>query len=377
MTKGIAFLFKKNKITAFTGKACIEQAGLVSIIDGQDKGRQIKTKNIVIATGSAPAELGEIKFDEKHIISSTGALELTEVPEHLLVVGAGVIGLELGSVWSRLGAKVSVVEFLPRILPGFDQEVAKNAQRILTRQGLKFMLSNRLDSVDIKADKIVAKLVETATGKKEGRETLLECEKILIATGRRPYTNDLGLEKLGIKLDKRGFIETNAQFETNIPHIYAIGDCRPGPMLAHKGEDEGIAVAENISGLKGHVDEDMIPGVVYTEPEIATIGLSEEQLKERSVDYKIGKFSFVANSRAKANHTTQGFIKILSASADDRILGAHIIGSQAGELIHQIVTVMEFGGSSEDIARMCHAHPTLSEAVKEAALAVEGRPIHA
>ncbi len=377
LTKGVEFLLKKNKVTNFQGTATIGKDRFVKVQLADGSTKDIMCQNIIVATGSEPAPLGDIAFDEKDVLSSTGALELDSVPKHLVVVGAGVIGLELGSVWARLGAEVSVVEFLPRIVPTLDGEVAKNLQRILSRQGLKFMLSSKLESIQRNKQGMTAVVAQTATGKNEGKITEIECDKVLIATGRRPTTHSLGLEQLGVVIDQHGFIQTDENFRTNVEYIYAIGDCRPGPMLAHKGEEEGVSAIEHIAGLSGHVNYDTIPGVIYTDPEVANVGMHEEQLKEKNIAYKIGKFPFVANSRARTNDTTQGFIKLLSDANDDRILGAHIIGPNAGELIHEFVAVMEFGGSSEDIARMCHAHPTLSEALKESALAVDERTIHA
>jgi len=367
-TKGIDFLFKKNKVTVFRGTGKILGAGRVDVA-----GQTIESKNIVIATGSDVARLKGIDIDEKRIVSSTGALELEKVPDHLAVIGAGVIGLELGSVYARLGAKVTVIEYLDRILPGMDLEVAKAFQRLLQKQGFAFRLSSKVTAA-AKLKEKVALSVEPAAG---GAAETLEADAVLVAVGRVPYTEGLGLDESGIKRDPKGRIEIGNGFETTLANVYAIGDAVRGPMLAHKAEDEGIAVAELIAGQAGHVNYDCIPGVVYTSPEVAAVGKTEEELKAASIDYRIGKFPFLANGRAKANRTTDGFVKVLADARSDRILGCHIVGAQAGEIIHEVAVVMEFGGSAEDLARICHAHPTLSEAVKEAALAVANRAIHA
>lgn len=367
-TKGIDFLFKKNKITPIHGTAKIVAPGKIEV-DGKDI---VETKNIVIATGSDVAGLKGVEVDEKQIVSSTGALVLDKVPETLVVIGAGVIGLELGSVWARLGAKVTVIEYLDRILPGMDLETAKNFQRLLTKQGFTFKLASKVTGAEKTKTKVKLS-VEPAAG---GAAETIEADTVLLAIGRVPYTNGLGLDEVGVKRDGKGRVEVGDHFETNVPGIYAIGDVIRGPMLAHKGEDEGIALAEILAGQAGHVNYGVIPSVVYTTPEIAAIGKTEEELKAEGVDYKAGKFLFLANGRAKANQTTDGFVKILADAKTDRVLGAHILGAQAGELIHEVAVLMEFGGSAEDLARTTHAHPTLAEAVKEAALAVAGRAIH-
>ena len=370
--KGIAFLFKKNKIEAFHGSARIAAPGQIEIRSAEEKAQTIETKAIVIATGSDVAKLNGIEVDEQRIVSSTGALSLEKVPQRLLVVGAGVIGLELGSVWRRLGAQVSVVEFLDRILPGIDAEVAKQCQRLFERQGMTFKLASKLVAVENSGKKLKAK-VEPVSG---GAAEMLEADVVLVAIGRVPYTDGLGLEGLGVKRDNRGRVIVDEHFATSIPGIYAIGDVIAGPMLAHKAEDEGVAVAEILAGQAGHVNYDVIPNVVYTFPEIATVGKGEEELKETGIAYKVGKFPFTANSRARVNHTPEGFVKILADAGTDRVLGVHIVGADAGNMIAEAAIAMEFGASSEDIARTCHAHPTLSEAVKEAALAVDKRAIH-
>ncbi len=366
-TKGIDFLLKKNKVTVFRGTGRIAGPGKVTV--GNET---IETKSIVIATGSDVARLKGIDVDEKQIISSTGALVLEKVPATMAVIGAGVIGLELGSVYARLGAKVTVIEYLDRILPGMDLDVAKNFQRMLQKQGFSFRLSSKVTGA-VKAKDKVMLTVEPAAG---GTPETVEAEVVLVAIGRTPYTEGLGLEAAGVKLDNRGRVEVDDHFQTNVPGIYAIGDVIRGPMLAHKAEDEGIALAEILAGQAGHVNYGVIPGVVYTSPEVAAVGKTEEELKAEGVDYKAGKFLFLANGRAKANQTTDGFVKVLADAKTDRVLGVHIVGPMAGELIHEAAVLMEFGGSAEDLARTCHAHPTLSEAVKEAALAVAGRAIH-
>ena len=352
----------------FRGTGKILGAGRVDVA-----GQTIETRNIVIATGSDVARLKGIDIDEKRIVSSTGALELEKVPGHLAVIGAGVIGLELGSVFARLGSKVTVIEYLGRILPGMDLEVAKAFQRLLQKQGFEFRLSSKVTAA-AKLKEKVALSVEPAAG---GAAEIVEADTVLVAIGRVPYTEGLGLDESGVKRDARGRIEIGNRFETTLKNVYAIGDAVRGPMLAHKAEDEGIAVAELIAGQAGHVNYDCIPGVVYTSPEVAAVGKTEEELKAAGIDYRVGKFPFLANGRAKANRTTDGFVKILADARSDRLLGCHIVGAQAGEIIHEVAVVMEFGGSAEDLARICHAHPTLSEAVKEAALAVANRAIHA
>jgi len=369
---GVAFLFKKNKIESFIGSGAILSAGKVEVT-AEDGAKQIvETKNIVIATGSDVAQLPGVEIDEKTIVSSTGALELKKVPGKLLIVGAGVIGLELGSVWHRLGADVTVVEFLDRILPGMDDEVAKTFQRILEKQGFKFHLGQKVAKVE-KSKTGLKVAIEPAQG---GEAASLEADIVLVAIGRRPYTEGLGLDAAGVAME-RGRVVIDDHFATNVPGIYAIGDVVRGPMLAHKAEDEGVAVAEMLAGQHGHVNYETIPGVVYTMPEVAAVGATEEELKAKGIAYKVGKFPFTANGRARAMRHTDGFVKILADAATDRVLGAHIVGAVAGELIAEAVVLMEFGGSAEDLARICHAHPTMSEAVKEAALAAtEKRPIH-
>ena len=371
-TQGIDFLFKKNKVEALHGSAMIVAPGKIEVSLLAGGTRTLNTKNIVIATGSESTPLRGVEIDEKLVASSTGALEFDAVPKHLLIVGAGIIGLELGSVWARLGAEVTVVEFLDRITPGVDEEVAKQFQRTLQKQGFKFLLGKKVTEVKpLKAS--VKVTIEPAQS--EGEAETLSVEKVLVSIGRRPYTEGLGLESVGVQLDVAGRIETNG-FKTNVEGIYAIGDVISGPMLAHKAEDEGIAVAEMLAGKSGHVNYDVIPGVIYTAPEVAWVGLNEEELTQRGIDYRIGKFPFMANGRAKVNNTTDGFVKILADTKTDRILGVHIVGPEAGNMIAEAAVAMEFGGSAEDLARTCHAHPTLTEAVKEAALAVEDRAIH-
>ena len=373
-TKGLVFLMKKNKIDTYPGEGRIAGAGKV-VVKGEDgKDTDLATRNIVIATGSDVAGIPgvEVKFDEKVIVSSTGALELAKAPEHLVVVGGGVIGLELGSVWARLGSKVTVVEYLDTILGGMDGEVAKQFQRMLGKQGMTFKLGAKVTGVE-KAKKGATVTFEPVKG---GDAETIEADVVLVATGRKPYTAGLGLEEAGIALDERGRVKTDGHLRTNVEGIYAIGDVVAGPMLAHKAEDEGVAVAEIIAGQAGHVNYDVIPGVVYTSPEVASVGKTEEELKKAGVDYKAGKFPFTANGRARAMLKTDGFVKVLADKATDRVLGVHIVGFGAGEMIHEAAVLMEFGGSSEDLARTCHAHPTMSEAVKEAALATFAQAIH-
>ena len=366
-TKGIEFLFKKNKIEWVKGEGVIEAAGKVKVGD-----RRLEAKHIVIATGSDVARLPGIEIDEKTVVSSTGALELDKVPGKLLVIGGGVIGLELGSVWARLGAEVTVVEYLDAILPGMDGEVVRNFTRILKKQGFAFKLGSKVTKVEKQKSGLKVS-VEPAKG---GEAQVLDADVVLVAVGRTAYTQGLGLDKLGVKTDKRGRVEIDAGYKTSVDGIYAIGDCVAGPMLAHKAMEEGVALAEKLAGHYGAVNYAVIPGVVYTAPEVASVGKTEEQLKEAGIDYNAGKFPFTANGRAKANKTTDGFVKILADKKTDRVLGVHIIGMNAGELIAEAAIAMEFSASSEDIARICFAHPTLSEAVKEAALAVTGLPIH-
>ena len=370
---GVGFLLKKNKIDAFFGTATIAAAGTVDVRGADGASRSLEARNIVIATGSDVATPPGVKvvFDETTIVSSTGALSLAKVPEKLLVVGAGIIGLELGSVWRRLGANVTVVEFLDRILPGIDGEAARQFQRIQERQGVVFQLSSKVTAIE-KTGTGASVTFEPVAG---GKPSVLQADVVLVATGRRPYTDGLGLETLGVAME-RGRVAIDASFRTNVAGVYAIGDVVRGPMLAHKAEDEGIAAAEIIAGQHGHVNYDVIPGVVYTTPEIASVGKTEEELKAAGVAYKVGKFPMTANARARAIRATDGFVKVLADARTDRVLGVHIVGFAAGELIAECAVLMEFGGSSEDLARTCHAHPTISEAVKEAALGVEKRSIH-
>ncbi|CFX10669.1 Dihydrolipoyl dehydrogenase 3 [Candidatus Filomicrobium marinum] len=369
---GVAFLLKKNKIDSYTGTGRILAPGKVSVTPEKGEVVELETKAIVIATGSDVAKLPGVEIDEKRVVSSTGALELSKVPSTMIIVGAGVIGLELGSVWRRLGAKVHVVEFLDRILPGMDNEVAKQFQRILSKQGITFQLGAKVTS--LKKDKSGCKVrVEPVAG---GDATELAADVVLVAIGRVPYTEGLGLEELGVALDNRRRIIVDDHFATNVDGVYAIGDVIAGPMLAHKAEDEGVALAELLAGQAGHVNYDVIPNVIYTYPEVASVGKTEEELKEAGISYNVGKFPFMANGRAKVNRTTDGFIKVLADAHTDRILGVHMVGPHVGELIAEAAVIMEFGGSSEDLARTCHAHPTLTEAVKEAAMAVQKRAIH-
>jgi dihydrolipoamide dehydrogenase len=371
--KGVDFLFKKNKIDSVHGTGRIVAPGKVEVKGADGKTQMLESKSIVIATGSDVAKLKGIDIDEKRIVSSTGALTLPDVPKHLLVIGAGVIGLELGSVWRRLGAKVTVVEFMDGILPGMDGEVRKAAQRLFEKQGMTFKLSSKVTGVDTSGKTLKAQ-VEPAKG--EGKAETIEADVVLVSTGRVPYTEGLGLKELGVKMDERGRVVVDHYYATSVPGVWAIGDVIAGPMLAHKAEDEGVAVAEILVGQAGHVNYDVIPAVVYTMPEIASVGKTEEELKAANVAYNAGKFPFTANGRAKANQQTDGFVKILADARTDRVLGVHIVGSDAGNMIAEACIAMEFGASAEDIARTCHAHPTLPEAVKEAALAVDKRAIH-
>jgi dihydrolipoamide dehydrogenase len=370
--KGVAFLFRKNKIEAHSGVGRIVAPGKVEVNAAHGPGSTLESKAIVIATGSDVAQLKGIAIDEKRIVSSTGALALETVPRHLLVVGAGVIGLELGSVWRRLGAQVTVVEFLDRILPGIDTEVARQFQRILEKQSFTFRLASKVASIDSSGPSLNVKVEPTAGGAALG----IEADVALIAIGRVPYTEGLGLEAIGLKLDNHGRIPVDGRFATSVPGIYAIGDVIAGPMLAHKAEDEGVAVAEIIAGKAGHVNYDVIPNVIYTSPEVASVGKTEDELRAENVAYNVGKFPFTANGRAKANQQTDGFVKILADAKTDRVLGVHVVGSDAGNMIAEAAMAMELGAAAEDIARTCHAHPTLPEAVKEAALAVDKRAIH-
>ena len=370
LTKGVEFLFKKNKVTYFKGAGSFKNQNQISIINNKEK-TTIETKNTIISTGSEPVSLRGIEFDEEKILSSTGALSISKLPKKMVVVGGGYIGLEMGSVWSRLGTEVQVIEFLDHITPGMDKEISTEFMKILKKQGIKFELKTKVEKITKSKNGVI---IETFS--KEGKKNKFEADVVLISVGRRPYTKNLNLEKIGVELDKRGSIKVNKNFQTNIKNIYAIGDVIEGPMLAHKAEEEGIAVAELISNQSGHVNYDTIPSVVYTSPEVASIGKTEEQLKEKGINYKIGKFPFLANSRAKTIDESEGFVKILADSKTDKILGVHIIGQHAGEMIAEMSVAMEFGASSEDIARTCHAHPTFSEAIKEAALSVEKRQIH-
>ena len=371
LTSGIAHLFKKNKITRLTGSATITAPGTVELTDGPDKG-VFSAERILIATGSVPTSLPGIEIDEKKIVSSTGALALEKLPKKLVVIGAGYIGLEMGTVWSRLGTEVEVVEYLPRILPGMDLEVANKFKAMLTKQGLKFHLGTAVKSAKSSRSGVTLTVADAKTGEEQD----ISCDIALVSVGRKPNTDNLGLEALGVEMTDRGQIAVDADFETNIEGIFAVGDVIPGPMLAHKAEEDAVAAMEIMAGQAGHVDYDLVPGIVYTAPEIATLGATEEMLKEAGTDYKKGVFPFLANSRAKATGHTEGFVKILADAKTDKVLGCHIIAHEAGTLIHEVATAMAFGASSEDIARTCHGHPTMNEAVKEAALAVDGRAIH-
>ncbi|MEH6545045.1 MAG: dihydrolipoyl dehydrogenase [Sneathiella sp.] len=370
LTQGIEFLFKKNKVTYVKGAGVLQGGGRVEVTG--ENPQILKAKNILIATGSEVTPLPNVEIDEKQIVSSTGALELPKVPKKMIVIGAGVIGLELGTVWRRLGTEVTVVEFLDRILPGTDNEVAKTTQRIMKKQGIKFMLGKKVTGAK-KTKTAVTLTVEPAKG---GDEESLKADVVLLAIGRRPYTDGLGLEDIGVDQDKQGRIVVDENFKSSVDGVYAIGDVIEGPMLAHKAEDEGVVCVEKLSGQMPHIDYNIIPGVIYTWPEVATVGQTEEQLKEAGVEYNVGKSPFMANSRARANGFTDGFVKILADKKSDKVLGVHIIGPDAGTIIHECVLAMEFGASAEDIARTCHAHPTLNEAVKEAALAVAGRTLN-
>ena len=374
LTKGVEFLFKKNKVSYFKGKGVLFSENDVVVYGNSEMTERtnIKAKNIVIATGSSPTSLPGIEIDEKNIVSSTGALSFSEVPKNLIVIGGGYIGLEMGSVWSRLGAHVTVVEYLDFITPGMDREISNEFKKILTKQGINFKLNNKVTAVKNEKGKVIVEFINNKTNSVE----MLESDKVLVSVGRKPYTEGLNLSKIGVKKDKKGRIEVNEKLQTSIENIYAIGDVIKGPMLAHKAEEEGIAVAEIIAGQSGHVNYDVIPGVIYTSPEVATVGKTEEELKLEKINYKVGKFPFLANSRAKVNNETDGFVKILADSQTDKVLGVHIIGPHSGDMIAEMALAMEFGASAEDIARTCHAHPTHTEAIKEAALAVDKRPIH-
>jgi dihydrolipoamide dehydrogenase len=372
LTKGVEFLLKKNKVTYLKGKGVLFSKNDIVVFGNNNSRTNIKAKNIVIATGSEVASLPSIEIDEKNVVSSTGALSFEKVPKKLAVIGGGYIGLEMGSVWSRLGSDVTVIEFLDYITPGMDREVSNEFQKILTKQGIKFKMGSKVNAVSSKGDTVTINYTDI----KNSKEEKIEVDKVLVAVGRKPYTEGLNLEKVGVKLDNKGRIEVNNKLQTSVENIFAIGDVIKGPMLAHKAEEEGIAVAEILAGQVGHVNYDVIPGVVYTSPEVATVGKTEEQLKNESKSYKVGKFPFMANSRAKVNNETDGFVKILADSKTDKILGVHIIGPHCGDMIAEMALAMEFGASAEDIARTCHAHPTHTEAIKEAALAVDKRPIH-
>ena len=371
LTKGVEFLFKKNKVTYFKGYGSFKSKNEILIKDNENKETIIQSEKIIIATGSVASSLPGIGIDEQKIVSSTGALKLEKVPNKMVVVGGGYIGLEMGSVWSRLGSEVQVVEFLDHITPGMDKEISSEFMKILKKQGIKFNMQNKVELIKKNKSGLVVSTVD-----KDGKKNNFDCDVVLIAVGRKANTEGLNLEAIGVELDNRKRIKTDKSFKTNLENIYAIGDVIVGPMLAHKAEDEGIAVAENIAGQSGHVNYDTIPGVIYTTPEVASIGKTEEQLKDSKIKYKVGKFSFMGNSRAKAIDDAEGFVKILADEITDKVLGAHIIGPHAGELIAEIGIAMEFGASAEDIARTCHAHPTFSEAVKEAALSVDKRAIH-
>jgi dihydrolipoamide dehydrogenase len=370
---GVAFLFKKNKIDFLHGSARIAGASRVDVALAKGGSEAVDTKAIVIATGSESTPLPGVPIDEERVVTSTGALELKSVPKRLLIVGAGVIGLEIGSVWRRLGSEVTVVEFLDRILPGFDAEIAKQSQRIFQKQGFAFRLASKVTGVERKGD---ALSVSVAPAKGDGASETLQADVVLVAIGRRPHVEGLRLKEAGVALDERGRVKTDAHFKTNVDGIYAIGDAIAGPMLAHTAEDEGSAVAEILAGQAGHVNYGVIPSVVYTMPEIAILGRGEEELKEAGIEYKVGKFPFTANARARAMNHTDGFVKVIVAKADDSVLGVHILGASAGELIQEAAVLMEFGGSAEDLARTTHSHPTMSEAVREAAMAAWFKPIH-
>ena len=371
LTKGVEFLFKKNKVTYLKGFGSFVSDKKISVKGEDGKKKEIEAKNIIIATGSEAMPMPNVEFDEKTIVSSTGALSLKEVPKSLVVVGGGYIGLEMGSVWSRLGAEVNVIEFLDHITPGMDREISEEFMKILKKQNIKFHLNRKVTSI-----KKTSNGVQISTSDKNGDSKEFNCDVALISIGRKPFTSNLNLSSAGVKSDEKGRIKIDKKFQTSAKNIYAIGDVIDGPMLAHKAEEEGIAVAEIIAGQSGHVNYDLIPGVIYTTPEVASIGLTEEQLKEKNKSYKIGKFPFMANSRAKAIDEPEGFVKILADKDTDKVLGVHMIGPHVGEMIAEMAVAMEFGASSEDIARTCHAHPTFSEAIKEAALSVEKRQIH-
>jgi len=370
LTKGIEFLFKKNKVTYFKGIGSFKSTNEISIL-AQGKETTIQTDKTIISTGSEPLSLPGMEFDEEKILSSTGALSLSKLPKKMIVVGGGYIGLEMGSVWSRLGTQVEVIEFLDHITPGMDREVSREFEKILKKQGMQFQLNTKVEKITKSKNFLSIDIVD-----KEKKKNKIEADVVLISVGRKPHTKGLNLKNVGVQTDEKGRVKVNKNFETNVKNIYAIGDVIKGPMLAHKAEEEGIAVAELIAGQSGHVNYDIIPGVIYTSPEVASVGKTEEQLKENKNNYKVGKFPFTANSRAKAIDESEGFVKILADTKTDKVLGVHIIGPHAGEMIAEMAVAMEFGASSEDIARTCHAHPTFSEAIKEAALSVEKRQIH-
>ena len=371
LTKGIDFLFKKNKVTKYIGTAKIVSPNEIEIMNNE-KAEIINADKIIIATGSESTNLPNINVDEKKIVTSTGALELDKVPQKMIVIGAGIIGLEMGTVWRRLGAEVEVVEYLPRILPGIDDEIANNFMKILQKQGVKFKLSHSVEEAKIVNDKVLLSVKDI----NKDTNSELDADVALVSVGRKPNTNGLGLEKLNLKIDKHGFIETNENFQTSISNIYAIGDVIKGPMLAHKAEEDGVAAVEIINGEAGHVDYNLVPGIIYTSPEVAVIGKTEEELKAEGIAYNKGTFPLMANSRAKAIRHTDGMVKILSDKSTDKILGAHMIGHEAGTVIHELSIAMGFGASSEDVARICHGHPTVNEAIKEAALATYSKAIH-
>jgi len=370
LTKGIEFLFKKNKVTYFKGKGSFKSSNEI-LISADNKETVIQTSKTIISTGSEPVSMPGIDFDEKKILSSTGALSISKLPKKMIIVGGGYIGLEMGSVWSRLGTQVEVVEYLDHITPGMDKEISKEFEKILKKQGIKFHLNTKVEKINKNQNGVSVNMLN-----KSNKKNTIEADVVLISVGRRPFTKYLNLEKIGVQTDKKGMVKVNTNFETNTKNIYAIGDVIDGPMLAHKAEEEGIAVAEIIAGQSGHVNYDVIPGVIYTSPEVAYVGKTEEQLKANKTSYKVGKFPFLANSRAKAINEPEGFVKILADTKTDKVLGVHIIGPHAGEMIAEMSVAMEFGASSEDIARTCHAHPTFSEAIKEAALSVDKRQIH-
>ena len=371
LTKGVEFLFKKNNINYIKGRGSLVDKNKISITDNQGNKKTIESKNIIISTGSEATPLPGIEFDEKQILSSTGALSIEKVPGKMLIIGAGYIGLEMGSVWSRLGSEVHVIEYLDHITPGLDKEISKEFMKILKKQKINFHLNTKVEKISKNNNGVIVETVDN-----QNKKNIYEGDVVLISVGRKPYTKNLNLEKVGIVCDEKGRIKVDKNFQTSIKNIFAVGDVINGPMLAHKAEEEGIAVAELIAGQAGHVNYDIIPGVIYTSPEVAYVGKTEEELKKNSIRYKVGKFPFIANSRAKAVDKPEGFVKILANDKTDKVLGVHIIGPHAGEMIAEMSVAMEFGASSEDIARTCHAHPTFSEAIKEAALSVDKRQIH-